>query len=318
MRLRLPMLAGNRSLNLSNAVAVVVFEAWRQIGFLGLGLALLLRIAREQLLDRGLRRELSFQHGVHRIGDRHVDAARPARASPPRARSRRPRRRGRGPARILSSGRPRASCSPTRRLRERSPVAVRIRSPAPVRPKMVSARAAQRGAEARDLGQAARDERGARVVAEAEAVGDAGGDRHHVLHRAADLDADQVGAVVDAHPAAVQQRGRLAREARRRARRASARTAARAPPRRRTTGRRARRSARRRRASARRSGAAGARVPCSKPLHSQTSGSWRFDFLQQRPADPATGVAARNELARCGSARSDVTFTAAGISMPGR
>jgi tRNA (cytidine/uridine-2'-O-)-methyltransferase len=36
-RLRLPMLAGNRSLNLSNAVAVVVFEAWRQIGFLGAG-----------------------------------------------------------------------------------------------------------------------------------------------------------------------------------------------------------------------------------------------------------------------------------------
>src|SRR4030095_2889384 len=35
MRLKLPMLAGNRSLNLSNAVAVVVFEAWRQIGFLG-------------------------------------------------------------------------------------------------------------------------------------------------------------------------------------------------------------------------------------------------------------------------------------------
>jgi tRNA (cytidine/uridine-2'-O-)-methyltransferase len=37
MRLRLPMLAGNRSVNLSNAVAVVVFEAWRQIGFLGAG-----------------------------------------------------------------------------------------------------------------------------------------------------------------------------------------------------------------------------------------------------------------------------------------
>lgn len=36
-RLRLPMLAGNRSLNLSNSVAVVVFEAWRQIGFLGSG-----------------------------------------------------------------------------------------------------------------------------------------------------------------------------------------------------------------------------------------------------------------------------------------
>ena len=32
-RLRLPMLAGQRSLNLSNAVAVTVFEAWRQHGF---------------------------------------------------------------------------------------------------------------------------------------------------------------------------------------------------------------------------------------------------------------------------------------------
>ncbi len=34
-RLRLPMRPGNRSLNLSNAVAVVVFEAWRQAGFVG-------------------------------------------------------------------------------------------------------------------------------------------------------------------------------------------------------------------------------------------------------------------------------------------
>jgi tRNA (cytidine/uridine-2'-O-)-methyltransferase len=34
-RLRLPMRAGQRSLNLSNAVAVVVFEAWRQHGFAG-------------------------------------------------------------------------------------------------------------------------------------------------------------------------------------------------------------------------------------------------------------------------------------------
>ena len=31
--LRLPMRAGQRSLNLSNAVAVTVFEAWRQCGF---------------------------------------------------------------------------------------------------------------------------------------------------------------------------------------------------------------------------------------------------------------------------------------------
>ncbi len=34
-RLKLPMRTGNRSLNLSNAVAVVVYEAWRQLGFPG-------------------------------------------------------------------------------------------------------------------------------------------------------------------------------------------------------------------------------------------------------------------------------------------
>jgi tRNA (cytidine/uridine-2'-O-)-methyltransferase len=34
-RLRLPMRPGNRSINLSNAVAVTVFEAWRQLGFAG-------------------------------------------------------------------------------------------------------------------------------------------------------------------------------------------------------------------------------------------------------------------------------------------
>jgi tRNA (cytidine/uridine-2'-O-)-methyltransferase len=34
-RLRLPMQPSNRSMNLSNVVAVVVFEAWRQLGFAG-------------------------------------------------------------------------------------------------------------------------------------------------------------------------------------------------------------------------------------------------------------------------------------------
>jgi tRNA (cytidine/uridine-2'-O-)-methyltransferase len=34
-RIRLPMVPGNRSLNLSNAVAVVIFEAWRQLDFAG-------------------------------------------------------------------------------------------------------------------------------------------------------------------------------------------------------------------------------------------------------------------------------------------
>jgi tRNA (cytidine/uridine-2'-O-)-methyltransferase len=36
-RLRLPMRAGQRSLNLSNAVAVAVFDAWRQNGYAGSG-----------------------------------------------------------------------------------------------------------------------------------------------------------------------------------------------------------------------------------------------------------------------------------------
>lgn len=36
-RIRLPMAPGNRSLNLSNAVAVAVFEAWRQAGYPGAG-----------------------------------------------------------------------------------------------------------------------------------------------------------------------------------------------------------------------------------------------------------------------------------------
>ncbi len=36
-RLTLPMRAGNRSLNLSNAAAVVTYEAWRQLDFAGAG-----------------------------------------------------------------------------------------------------------------------------------------------------------------------------------------------------------------------------------------------------------------------------------------
>ncbi|MGH8110048.1 MAG: tRNA (uridine(34)/cytosine(34)/5-carboxymethylaminomethyluridine(34)-2'-O)-methyltransferase TrmL [Arenimonas sp.] len=34
-KLRLPMVANQRSLNLSNAVAVTVYEAWRQLGYAG-------------------------------------------------------------------------------------------------------------------------------------------------------------------------------------------------------------------------------------------------------------------------------------------
>jgi tRNA (cytidine/uridine-2'-O-)-methyltransferase len=34
-RLRLPMRPDNRSLNLSNTAAIIVYEAWRQLGFEG-------------------------------------------------------------------------------------------------------------------------------------------------------------------------------------------------------------------------------------------------------------------------------------------
>lgn len=34
-RLRIPMLPNNRSLNLANAVSIIVYEAWRQQGFIG-------------------------------------------------------------------------------------------------------------------------------------------------------------------------------------------------------------------------------------------------------------------------------------------
>ncbi len=36
-QLRIPMQPGNRSMNLSNSVAVMLYEAWRQAGFAGAG-----------------------------------------------------------------------------------------------------------------------------------------------------------------------------------------------------------------------------------------------------------------------------------------
>jgi tRNA (cytidine/uridine-2'-O-)-methyltransferase len=34
-KVRIPMIAGRRSLNLANAAAIAVYEAWRQQGFAG-------------------------------------------------------------------------------------------------------------------------------------------------------------------------------------------------------------------------------------------------------------------------------------------
>ena len=77
-------------------------------------------------------------------------------------------------------------------------VHVSTRSPTPGKPHESLEPAAELHAEPRDFGEPARDQRGARVVAEPEPVADAGGDRHHVLERARDFDADDVVARLQA------------------------------------------------------------------------------------------------------------------------
>src|SRR5438093_393737 len=54
------------------------------------------------------------------------------------------------------------------------------------------ASAASRARQARQLGEAARDERRQRVVSESQTFDDAGGDRDDVLERAANLHADHI------------------------------------------------------------------------------------------------------------------------------
>src|SRR5262245_10139371 len=56
---------------------------------------------------------------------------------------------------------------------------------------------AQRDRQPRHFGEPARDERGARILAQAETVGDAGGDGHDVLESPAHLDADHVAVGVE-------------------------------------------------------------------------------------------------------------------------
>ena len=73
---------------------------------------------------------------------------------------------------------------------------VSTRSPRPLSPASVSRWPPAAHASRVDLGQPARDQRGQRVVAEAQPFDDAGGDRDDVLQRAADLDADHIVAAV--------------------------------------------------------------------------------------------------------------------------
>ena len=80
---------------------------------------------------------------------------------------------------------------------------------------------ADRGVEAQHLVDAARDQAGAGVQAQLHAVGDAGGDREHVLHRAAEFGAEHVVAGVGAEAGPCSSVGDVLRE---RARRPNARS----------------------------------------------------------------------------------------------
>ena len=146
-RVRLPMRAGQRSLNLSNAVAVAVFEAWRQNGYAGgrsddaLARRLGSRLAPHQLLER-IARARSGRRARRRRRRRSASRRRARR----RARStigalRTPSATWPRSARMRASALPPASSTPTVRLRDRSPVAVSTRSPSPDRPMKVSASA---------------------------------------------------------------------------------------------------------------------------------------------------------------------------------
>ncbi len=68
----------------------------------------------------------------------------------------------------------------------------------PASPENVSGLPPMRVAEPPDLGERAREERRPRVVAEAKAVHEAGGDRHDVLRGSRDLDAQHVGRAIEA------------------------------------------------------------------------------------------------------------------------
>ena len=122
------------------------------------------------------------------------------RAPAPRPSCARPRPPSACPTRISAIDRPRPSSMPTRRLRLRSPVQVSTRSPRPLRPASVSRLPTFGAGQPRDLREAARDQRGQRVVPETQPLDHARGDRDDVLQRAADLDTRHVVAGVEPQP----------------------------------------------------------------------------------------------------------------------
>ena len=110
----------------------------------------------------------------------------------------------RPPLRIVA---PRPSARPTLRLRDRSPVAVRIRSPMPVSPIKVSARAPS-ATPKRVISARPRVIRAARALSpSSQRVRDAGGDRHDILDGPADFDPDHVVGRINSQRSAVQRIG---------------------------------------------------------------------------------------------------------------
>ena len=140
---------------------------------------------------------LAFDDGVHGLADRHVDALL----------GRDPHDRGGG----VDALRHRAAAAEHRvqrlPLAQRAAQAhvARLRAAAGQQQIAEAGQAhqrlgagAQRLAEAAQLGKAARHQRRVRAGAEARALDDAGGDRQHVLDRAAELHADRIAGPVDA------------------------------------------------------------------------------------------------------------------------
>ena len=72
-----------------------------------------------------------------------------------------------------------------------------MRSPMPASPANVSGLRPPGKPQPGDLREPAREERRARIVAETQALENAGGDRDHVLERPGQLDADDVAVRVD-------------------------------------------------------------------------------------------------------------------------
>ncbi len=85
------------------------------------------------------------------------------------------------------------SRTPNEWLRDSGDMHVAMRSPTPASPAKVTASPTEGRAEPHRLGQAAGDDRRLGVVAHAQALGHADGERDDVLHGAADLGADDVG-----------------------------------------------------------------------------------------------------------------------------